>query len=254
VSFSTEALDHPIVAYFNIPENRPYMSSPKFYRAFSLNAQANGGSGGLAVVARFEDGRPAIVERKIGLGRVVVFASTADIAWNNFAMMPAYLPVMRRTIEFVTAGARAQRNIDVHTPIRATVDLKDANARCTVLGPRGGRRSVEPTPMQEWAEILLAETPFRGFYGLTIEKSPPEDMTFAANCNTKESRLDQIDEAELRKRYPNVKFTYVNAKDDLKSIITSERVGVEIWPYLLALIFALLLAESYLAARWAPKE
>ena len=150
------------------------------------------------VVATFADGTPAAVEKKIGRGHVVVFASTADIAWNNFALMPAYLPVMRRTVEFVTTGARAQRNVEVHAPIQAPIDLKDANVPCTIVGPKGRRHQVEATPRGEWAFIEVAETPFHGFYTLTLQKEPEEVTVFAANCNTKESRLGQMDEAELR--------------------------------------------------------
>ena len=40
----------------------------------------------------------------------------------------------------------------------------------------------------------------------------------------------------------------------MASEMKKERLGVEIWPYLIAAAVALLLAESVLAVRWAPRE
>jgi len=256
-TLSTGSLEHPIVGYFGLPENKPYLAAPKFYRAFELKVpetREDEDGEAPAIVARFSDGKPAIVEKKVGLGRVIVFASTADLAWNTFPLRPAFLPVARRTVEYVTTGARAQRNIDVHAPIRAPLDLKDVNVQCTVLGPKGNRMSMEPTPFEQWAYVEVAETPFQGFYTLTLQKDPEETVVFAANCNTKESLLDQLTQDDLKKRYPDFSFKFVDSREDLKSVITSERVGIELWPYLLALVCVLLLLESFLAARWAPKE
>ena len=45
------------------------------------------------VLARFDDGAAAMVERATGSGRTIAFASTLDNSWNDFPISPCSLPL-----------------------------------------------------------------------------------------------------------------------------------------------------------------
>ena len=51
---------------------------------------------GSQVLARFDDGAPALLERKSGNGRVLMWTSSLDTFWNDLAVQPVYLPFMHR--------------------------------------------------------------------------------------------------------------------------------------------------------------
>jgi hypothetical protein len=59
---------------------------------------------GWDVAARFTDGNPALVERREGSGRVVLFASDLDRQWNDFPLHPAFVPFIIETVRYVSAS------------------------------------------------------------------------------------------------------------------------------------------------------
>lgn len=252
-TLATDELSHPIVSFFAPTELQPLLAQPRFFRAFSVELSPEGP---VQVVARFAGGQPAIVERKVGRGTVLLFACTADKDWTDFPLRPAFLPVIRRAIEHITLGRRARKTVQVHERIVDVLSLHEAGAQVTVRDPRGGVRQVAatPTPTGDLAQVEVTGTHFAGIYELTRAGKPARISFFAANPPRRESNLAALTQAELRIRYPNLDFHWITKHDDLRRILIEQRVGREIWPLLLALTFACLLAESILAVRWAPRE
>src|SRR4051812_3949437 len=94
-SLAEKGYDHPIVSIWKDP-NAGSLAAVRFFRAFDLveakaeepqiNADGRRSEQKMAearVVLRFADQRPAMMEKDEGLGRVVLFASTADTEWND---------------------------------------------------------------------------------------------------------------------------------------------------------------------------
>ena len=88
-------LDHPLLAPFR--ETPAALVAPRFLRHARLEA-ANGGE----VVARFDDGSPAVVERREGSGHVIVLATPLDARAGDFPLQPAFLPFVRRLALYAT--------------------------------------------------------------------------------------------------------------------------------------------------------
>jgi hypothetical protein len=53
------------------------------------------------VVCPLSTGEPAIVDRKVGRGRVILFATTCDTDWTNWPLTPAYITVLFEAIQSV---------------------------------------------------------------------------------------------------------------------------------------------------------
>jgi hypothetical protein len=51
---------------------------------------------GAGVIARFEDGSPALIEATRGGGKLLLFTSTLDASWNDLPLTPIYLPLIRQ--------------------------------------------------------------------------------------------------------------------------------------------------------------
>jgi hypothetical protein len=66
---------------------------------------------GWRVVARFSDGKPALIEAKLGEGRVLLFGSDLSNRGNDFPLHPGFVPVMHETARYL--GAQDDRPADV---------------------------------------------------------------------------------------------------------------------------------------------
>ena len=54
--------------------------------------------------ARFTDGSAALLERREGRGRVLLFASDLDRQWNDFPQHPAFVPFVVEAVRYMSAG------------------------------------------------------------------------------------------------------------------------------------------------------
>ena len=87
----------------------------------------------------FEGGIPALIERRIGNGRVLVWASTFDLGWSSLPLQSMYMPLVQRITAYMggdvgtaasTTAAVVGDGTEVSLP-RAAVDPE-------VAGPDGG--------------------------------------------------------------------------------------------------------------------
>ncbi|MEO8561560.1 MAG: BatA domain-containing protein [bacterium] len=88
-------LDHPLFAPFR--ETPAALAAPRFLRHATLEA-ANGGE----VIARFDDGFPAVLERREGTGHVIALATPLDARSGDFPLQPAFVPFVRRLVLYAT--------------------------------------------------------------------------------------------------------------------------------------------------------
>ena len=86
---------HPIFELFNAPRSGDF-STARFYRYRAVVARGDTG-----VVARFDDGAPALVERRVGAGKVVLWASSLDNWWTNLPLQPVFLPFVHQLARHV---------------------------------------------------------------------------------------------------------------------------------------------------------
>ena len=102
-------LRHPIFRPFGpLAVN---LGQVRFSRTWDVRAD------GWEVVARFTDGTPALLERREGSGRIVLFASDVDRRWNDFPVHASFVPFVSESIRYVaTAFERAGAYTIGHTP------------------------------------------------------------------------------------------------------------------------------------------
>ncbi|MBC8087845.1 MAG: VWA domain-containing protein [Phycisphaerae bacterium] len=94
-------LDHPLFSPFR--DAASALSAVRFLRYPRMEATA-----GAEVIARFDDGQPAVIDRRETTGRVVVIGMPLDAASGDFPLQPAYLPLLKRLVLF-TSGRDAPK-------------------------------------------------------------------------------------------------------------------------------------------------
>jgi Mg-chelatase subunit ChlD len=217
----------------------------------------------LRVVATFDSGSPAIVEKPFGRGRVLLFASTADTEWNNFARMPAFLVVMQDLVGHLAASDYEQRNVLVGEPYRRTFSPEEL-VETVVVRPPGEqapevtlkpflRAAPEPKPGEPprptYTELIFDETGTAGAYELELLRSdgvkrPIEYV--AANPPPGESRVDRATAAQVRRMLPGFTFTLADSSSELNVAVRAARTGRELARPLLWAVLALACVELVL--------
>ena len=97
LTFAATDVRHPIFRPFGALAAN--LGQVRFDRAWRVRPD------GWHVIARFSDATPALLERRAGQGRVVLFASDLDRRWNDFPLHPSFVPFALETVRY-TAGER----------------------------------------------------------------------------------------------------------------------------------------------------
>ncbi|MBI4499770.1 MAG: BatA domain-containing protein, partial [Gemmatimonadetes bacterium] len=90
-----------------------------------------------SVLASFDDGSPALVESALGKGKVLVWASTLDNYWSDFAVQPVFLPFLHQLAKY---GAGYTEAAAWHT-VGEAVDVGGTGGRAGGPGGPGTDRS-----------------------------------------------------------------------------------------------------------------
>jgi len=146
------------------------------------------------VLLSYDNGLPALVERRIGSGRVVVWTSTVDLGWGNLPLQAVFMPLVQRLVSYLGGEAgtmQARFEGTVGQPVSIT--LPDLAIEPTVQGPDGPVRS-----RIQGAELTF--TPDKaGAYRIEIESAPPLAWV-AVNVDPAESDVRRTQSVESVER------------------------------------------------------
>jgi hypothetical protein len=197
-------------------------------------------------LARFDDGAPALLERRVGSGRTLLWASSIDLLWNDLALKPVFLPFVHRLARhlasynerapWVTVG-------EVLEPPRAT----SATARQprVALAPSGQRIMLDDG---EGPEVL--ELSEQGFYEIRAQgRDNDAPMTIASNVDLAESDLTMMDPAEVVAAATGHAGGPASASAGVAPTDEAQERAQRIWWYMLLAGLMVLAAESILAGR-----
>jgi hypothetical protein len=118
------------------------------------------------VLARFEDGSPALVEARTGKGRVLLFTSSLGPSWNDLPLTPLYLPFIHQMVRY--AGSR-EENAWYGLGQTFTVG-KEKDAAPPAVDTPGGARLNESRLTPDGDLLVTAREP--GFYRLRYSAAP----------------------------------------------------------------------------------
>jgi hypothetical protein len=94
-----------------------------------------------AVIARYSDGSPALVEEGHSGGRILIFASDLNNRWNDFPMQPTFVPFVHEALRYLAA----QREARAEYLVGELAGARGAATGVVALGGRhsgGGRRAA----------------------------------------------------------------------------------------------------------------
>ena len=248
--------DHPIFSPFGAARSGDLSRARVFrYRGLSeqplprgpANADAaadgDGGEGGsdTSVLARFDDGSAALIERRVGRGRVLVWASTLDAEWGDLVLQPVFVPWIDRTIQHL-AGFEPDRPFYRVGQV-ARLDLGERQGDEWLIVHPSDRKSTVSAQRE-----LLLPVRERGFYEVRpVEGSTQRALLVAANLDPAESDLTRLDADELRLSVSQETATVEPGAAGEERAEAGERQ--RIWWFVLLAALLLLAFEGWLANR-----
>jgi hypothetical protein len=245
---------HAVFEPFRAPRSGDF-STARFYSYRALTAAKDA-----TVLARFDTGEPALVERAAGRGKVVVFASTLDLSWNDLALKPMFLPFVHQLGRHLS-GFKEQPSwltigqvLDIDAAEVAAGATTGAAARAaagrTILTPAGQRRDLAGTTATEISSAALELTE-QGFYEIRAQgRNAGPTIVAASNVSLAESNLERMDPQEL---VAAVTGTGTAGSASGQDVLPDEaqELAQRVWWYLLFAGILLLIAETALAHRYS---
>jgi hypothetical protein len=161
----------------------------------------------LAVVARYTNGDPAVLEKSYGRGRVVAITTTPDERFFrlNGSLLPAIL--FFNASQYLVWESPTMRNVTVGSP--ADVRLPPGTREVEVTPPAAAGGTAREPVKEGATEFRLADTSTPGFYrvvakGVTAGATalPTESaIDIAANIDASEGDLRRATPVELKQAY-----------------------------------------------------
>jgi len=207
----------------------------RFYYAVAVDP-----SGG-RVIARLSDQTPVLVDKKMGEGHVLLFASGLDNLTNDFPVEPVFVPFVKQVARYLSGSEErnGSRLVDSFLELRTA---KDQAVSVEIIDPAGHR----PLSLKEAASAESYQLTSAGFY--TVRLANGTQDLLGVNADRRESNLEPM---------PNDVLALWSGQNsaDFKRLAAAraenERENREsLWWYAILLVLAAAVGESLLASRY----
>lgn len=233
--------DHPVFAVF--AEDARGLREARFDTVTFLGPTTR--TEDRRVLARFSNGGAALVEARSGEGRLLLYTSSIDRAWNDLAIHPGFLPLTQRATRYLARKQDDRRAAQVVVGRRHTLAVTADLERIEVAAPDGSTVVIEGERVRGKSRVGYGDTNLPGIYTVLVtpEDGKPRalpEAAFAVNLAADASDLRAI----AADAPPDAVARIAEPADD-----RGHRRRVELWHAIAAALLGLLLVESLLLLR-----
>ena len=193
------------------------------------------------VIARLSDQTPLLLDKKIGEGRVLLFASGLDNLTNDFAIQPVFVPFVKQVARYLsgTEDRNGSRLVDSFLELRTA---KDQAVSVEVIDPAGKR----PLSLKEAASAQSYQLTTAGFY--TVRLANGRQDLVGVNADRRESNLEPMPDDVValwsgKSSDNSQKMAGLGAQQDREN-------RESLWWYAMFLVLVAAIGESLLASRY----
>lgn len=250
LALNPQSIRHPVLAAFR-DTSEINLGSARFRLVYGLQVR----DASAQVLCRFSDGRPALVEKRFGQGRVILAAGTAGVSGGTLPFKPAFVPLVHQLVAYLAEGPTAQRSLRPGQPIAARFDVRAAGRPVRLTLPTGKTTLLRTTLGAEGVTAAFTNTERAGLYRLALPGQGTAEA-FAVNVPAGEGDLAALDERQVRTALgvsgPS-RLSFARGGEDIAAAVRQARRGTEIWRTLVLAALPLLFLESLLAQRWGRR-
>lgn len=232
---------HPLFVAFANPRYSDF-TKIHFWRHRKVAVKENSGT---RVVARFDNGDPAILERSLGAGRILVLTSGWQPDDSQLAMSSKFVPLIHGVFDQACGGPVQTVNLTVGqaVPLPAASPPRPV----TIEKPDGTRALLSADAK------TFAETDQPGIYRLHLASGeyPFAVNIAAAESNTAPMPLENLE--QLGVRFAS-QLTRAERAEKLRQQLDTELENrQQLWRWLIVAAISVLIFETWLAGRTARR-
>ena len=198
------------------------------------------------IIARYANGAPALVEKRLGEGRVALLTTSIDQDWSDFALKTSFLPLVQQLVIGLAGRLEpvGQSVVQVGQPLQ--VKSPDGTGPLVVVRPDG---TEQPVRAESNGRVRYADTEQPGVYRLLRKDNPAHEQLFAVNPNLAESdlRLASLDAIYAMLNPVDAVSKTGAPRVEKRGQVPTHRSNL--WPMVLLALFGLLLVEAVLVVK-----
>ena len=228
---------HPLFAAFAGPRYSDF-TKIHFWRHQRLTVPPQSATG---IVARFDNGDPALLEQPVGAGQAFVLATTWRPEDSQLALSSKFVPWMESLLDLATGGTGPAVRVTVGETVALSADL--GNSALLIHGP--GQRTFKLPP----GTRQFSQTDVPGIYQV---QAGGNEQRFAVNLAAEESDTAPLELAQLEQR--GVRFgsglsRIERVERERQQRDTELESRQKAWRWLIVAGLLLLIAETAYAGR-----
>lgn len=185
------------------------LKSASFHRYFKIDGRTRN-------LLIFGNKDPLLIEDELGKGKLFLYASSADIDWNDLPLKASYLPLIQGLLK------------------EAVGLQKDSLPESIRFGESSEKRSRS-------TQVKGSE----GELGIFKSLLASGEVRYGINPAIEESDLSKVTEVELKKRFGKIEVKVEEYRDGVLDLLHGDRK--DLWPFLLFFLLIILGVEMAIA-------
>ena len=241
---------HPVTRSFAADESlRVGLGTAAFERCWAVEPVD-----GTSLLLAFSDAnrRPALLERRVGSGRCLLFTSAMDnltdggSRWNNFAAEWSFVALLEKLLLHMAGGSEFRRNFVAGDLVELPLPVDQRFQQYLLQRPGLGQTRGNVDAGQK--SLLVDDAREVGHYSVRpFESAARFSAAFAVNLPQAETDLTRISEEQLTELFDSDRAAVIRTPEELQQVVRTGRLGIEVFPVLLGLLLLLLSAEHLMA-------
>jgi hypothetical protein len=247
------AVEHPALRELGaLGDAVPWAEFPVF-QYWELEAGAESAH----VVASFANGKPALLERSSGGGRVLMMTTpVSDPAyadpWNLLPTGPEpwpFLALVGGIADYLAGADQSQLNYLAGQTARLPLEPQERVTSYVLQLPDGSAARQLMTPDEK--ELSLAATELPGNYRVRAGgRQERLDRGFSVNLSAESTELKRVDVEQLVAALGKDRARVAGSRDEIEVRVGLARTGRELFPIVILVVALLMAGEHWLANRF----
>ena len=205
-----------------------------------------------ATIARYGDssGAPALVERRVGQGRVMLMTTGVDgIAWNDLLDQnsgPLYLVLADQLVQYLSWQASGSFNYLVGDEVSLALDRNRQFKQIVVRMPDFKQRPQD-VPVEATRLTLSNLTAIGSYTVEAINKGGDYRAGFSVNLPARESDFTRLESPDLNRLLGEGRYSVSRDPASLERNVLAGRLGQEMYGLVVGLLVAVFALEQFTA-------
>lgn len=196
---------------------------------------------------------PALIERRVGAGRVAMLTTAADLrGWNDLPRSWAFIVLADQLMQYLSGRSEATFNYLAGEDVFVRADGEPPLTKYLLRKPSG--QQLQGAVPAGAASFAIRETDQLGHYDvLSADPQSKFASGFSVNASATESDFRRMSEDDLTQMFGEKRFSLSRDIATLQRRVTTGRLGEEVYPLILLLVLIVFCSEHFVA-NWFYSE